>query len=148
MGAWGVGLQANDTALDAIDERRLNKIMRDKDKKALKKRLEGIKAEWGDSWPQGVLGIAEFILDAGMPHTFLDTCRPIIDEAVALEKRKDVLDCWNDPEERRTALNLFRKRLQGKKVDQKALDKTNEGLLSKMTRGLGGVSYEEAYEEG
>lgn len=122
-------MQANDTALDAIEEQRLKQIIKKKDKKALQKMLSKVSE-------LGILGIAEYVLDAGVPHTFLDTCRPTIDEALRKEKTEERLECWTNPEERRRALNLFKKRLQGKKVDQKELEKSNEGLMSKMLQTL------------
>lgn len=143
MGAWGVGMQANDTALDAISEEHIiEQIINKKDEQILQKQLDDIKTNWGDSWPKGVLGLAEYLLDAGVPHTFFRTSRSMIEEAIALEKRKDAIDCWSEPKERQAALNLFSRRLHGKKVDQKALDKTNEGLFSKIGRYLEGVDDE------
>lgn len=128
MGAWGVGMRANDTALDAIgDENRIKRIIRDKDKKALKKLLEKFSA-------QGILGVVDFMLDEGVPHTFFDTCRPIIDKAIDDEKSE--LDAWQDPEARRRALNLLKKRLQGKKVSPEELAKGNEGLITKVMQAI------------
>ena len=133
MGAWGVGMQANDSALDAIENRTVRRVVATKDKKALLTYLTTIKREWsGTSWASGVLGVVEHLLDEGLPHTFFSTCRPIIDEAISIEKSNEQLTCWSEPEDRRRALNLFRKRLQGKNVNKAELERFNEGLMSKM----------------
>ncbi len=135
MGAWGVGMQSNDSALDAIENRTVRRVTATRDKKALLTYLTTIKREWkGTSWTVGVLGVVEHLLDEGLPHTFFDTCRPIIDEAISIEKSEEQLASWCEPEDRRRALNLFRKRLQGKNVDKAELERFNEGLLSKLTK--------------
>lgn len=132
MGAWGTGLQANDTALDAIDEKQLNRICQNRDKKSLKKHLEQVKKNFGS---EGVLGVVEWLLDVGIPHTFFDTCRPIVDEAIKAEKEQHRLDDWQNPEARRRTINIFRKRIQGKKVsteEMSELNESNKGLLAKV----------------
>lgn len=121
MGAWGVGLQDNDTALDAIgDGSKLKGIVSRKDGKALVKLLNGVKNTFGSN---GVLGVSEFVLNCGAPHTFLIPCRSIIDEALDTEKSEETLGMWTTPDERRRALNLFKKRIQGKSVDPEELAK-------------------------
>lgn len=117
MGAWGTELQSGDIALDVIASSKVRRIQQEKDKRSLRKYLTEIKSKYGSNWSVGVLGVVEHLLDKGMPHTFFDTCRPIIDAAIDAEKQPDRLATWFDPESRKKVLCSLKKRLQGKKVD-------------------------------
>ena len=133
MGAWGEGMRANDTALDAIDgyERELRRIKRKKDQKSLLVLLTEIKA-W-PCWEWGILGIAEDLIDNG--HlALLELSKPIVRTAIATEGRKSRLKCWKEPKARKHALDLLRRRLKGEEVSEVEVDRSNEGLISKMCR--------------
>jgi hypothetical protein len=132
MGAWGSGLQANDTALDAID------IFEEKKrtKSEITAFMERIKSEWGCGWTAGVLGLADSLLDEGVSLSDLSDCMGLLQEAISLEKQEDELDCWNDPTQRLEVLELFEGRLQGKVVNPDKHGQHNEGLLSKIFKML------------
>ena len=135
MGAWGVGMQANDTALDAIsDEQRLRKIRKSNNGVELQKLLQEAKAnnKWGWEWE--VLGVVEYLLDDGMNLAAINQSRGIINEALASERTPEQLECWKSMLDRIAALNLFERRLNGEEVPQEEVEATNEGLLSKMCR--------------
>lgn len=148
MGAWGVGMQANDTALDGIgcaglscgEPRKQKKTLSDLRKGKLqvndlfgsKSRVTGM--AWIKKEPQAVLGLAEYLMDEGFD---LSSVKPLVKKALRNQLGKRELDRWVDLEERREALLRFKARFEGKKVPQELLDRDNEGLLSKMSRMLG-----------
>lgn len=147
MSAWGEGMQANDTALDAIGGhgRQLKRIVRDRDPARAAIVLDEIHTNLDcehSAW--GLLGAAEHLLDSAGPEV-LAQYRPAIEQALDTELAPTQLECWSDPEERRKALELFRRRLNGESVPEREVEQSNEGLLSRMLRSMEGVSYEEAY---
>ena len=125
MGSWAEGMQANDTALDHIDEiKGLSK------RKAYKAFEESVAWEYHDGARHlGVLGMADYLLDMefGVPKNFLDR----VDELVTHQLEE--VEEWNSPKAREAALLRFRDRLWGIEVDEEALSKDNEGLISRMT---------------
>lgn len=157
MGAWGVGMKANDTALDYIGK------YRDYDKKGLPINAKGIAIVKGktsllkvlqkvlgygthakkqlapDAYrDMAVLGLAEFFLDNGAN---LKESLPLILATIGRQSEDEELKTWGqragDGGDREQALQRFRDRVTGKAVDPKAVAKDNEGLFSKMGRILG-----------
>jgi hypothetical protein len=137
MGAWGVGMQAGDDALDAIHaaggEEKVAKAR-------TARQVHALFARWMREScrpnPMGLLGLAEAVLDAGGD---LDLVSGLVRGVAAGELAKDRLDCWSDPAERRAALRRFLRRLDGKPVPPEKLEGDNEGLLSKIGRAMGGA---------
>lgn len=138
MGAWGEGMQASDTAWDAIGGCGfdVNGSVPKKTLAALKKKPDSIKKYfkgWEDE-PMGVLGIAEYLLDSGVD---LSPVKNIVEKALKEELSNERLDCWVERDARKDALHRFRDRLHGKKVDMNKVAGDNEGLLSRMARMMG-----------
>jgi hypothetical protein len=156
MGAWGVGMKSNDTALDYIGK------YQDFDKKGLPINAKGLAIVKGktsllkvlqkvlgygthakkqlppDAYKDmGVLGLAEFFLDNGAN---LKEARSCILAAIERQSKNKELQTWGqragDGGAREQALQRFRDRVNGKVVDAGAVAKDNEGLLSKMGRVL------------
>ena len=149
MGAWGEGMQANDTALDYIGK------FQDFDKKSpglpLNKagravvnglaslyqtlRRIGGTGSLTDSKGMAVLGIAEFFLDNGAKLD--DETKLYVQKAITDQLLPGELKTWGgypgDCYPRERALLLFRDRVNGKVVDAKEVAKGNEGLLSKIS---------------
>jgi hypothetical protein len=134
MGAWGEGMQASDSALDAIYIIERN----------YKHKIGSDAIEWyatrnkfsinnGDC-RQEILGIADWILDKGIS---LKRVALFLGKVVKKELHKKCLDCWRDSEARKEALLRFQKRLRGEEVDEEELAKDNEGLLTKIDKFLG-----------
>lgn len=149
MGAWGEGMQANDTALDAIGSAGLSCGEPRKQKKTLSDLRKGkIKVEnlfgsrgnvreagWIKEDPQAILGLAEYLFDEGFD---LKPVRSLIMKAIRNQLSKKELERWVDMDERKNALLRFKARMNGEKVPQELIDKDNEGLFSRMGRALGG----------
>jgi hypothetical protein len=138
MGAWGEGMQANDTAWDAIGDAGFKvhgappkKVLAELAKKpaTVKKYFRSILLD-----AHAVLGLAEYLLDAGVN---LASIRKTLDVTLKKALSASELSTWGDPENRKAALLRFRDRLDGKKIDEKKLAEDNEGLFSKMSKGLG-----------
>jgi len=142
MGAWSEGMQANDTALDAIDHYRNCRLQINKKGKDIlfgKKPLLDVLqlAQCRNTWDPNlsVLGLAEFFFDR---KTLVDVkCRKFILLAIERELSLTRLNTWVSPKERKGALLRFKNRLLGKKVDLKKVSQDNEGLLSKICRCRG-----------
>lgn len=143
MGAFGEGMQCNDTALDAIGCAGLSCGEPRKQKKTLADLRSGKKTVaslfvsdygWIKRDAQAVLGLAEYLLDEGFD---LDPVRDIIGKAIKNQLSEKQLDRWVDRDLRKAALLRFKSRLDGKKVSQELLDQDNEGLISRMARTLG-----------
>lgn len=124
MGAWGLGLQANDTALDAIGHEAT--LARMANTGHIPEYIRDIE-NWGEDWAAGVLGVGEWLLDAGFS---VESIRLVLERAVEFEMQR--IDDYDDPLGRRRVLELFRDRLAGKSVSQEEIDASNEGLLSKI----------------
>lgn len=136
MGAWGPGMRANDTALDAVyvlDEAiRVEGLKPPAGRRALEDIVAAVIAnEHSQGSPQGVLGLAEAALERGIS---LDRVRLTVDLALASESSPEQLTCWRDPQEREAALGRFRDRLNGVQVDEALIARDNEGLLSRIFR--------------
>ncbi len=119
MGTWGVGMQSNDTALDAIDE--------DKPLETLKKNID----EWlkdDDNGTKSILGLAEYCLDKSKKLT-PDLIKKV---KIVIKKSKTTADSFRNPKERLGALRRFEARLNGKKVDERDLMLDNMGLFGSM----------------
>lgn len=143
MGAFGEGMQANDTALDAIGCAGLSCGEPRKQKKTLydlrngKKTIESLFVSengWIKRDAQAVLGLAEYLLDEGFD---LGTVRAMVMKAIKNQLSIGQLDRWVEIERRKASLLRFRDRMNGKKVPQELLDEDNEGLFSRMARTLG-----------
>lgn len=144
MGAWGVGMRANDTALDAIEGYRtdLKRIVRKRDALKAAELLKEVHADCDatpDGGTLGLLGAAEYLLDAAGPE-ILAKAKALLEEALDRELSPDSLDCWRNEVERQQALDLFRRRLNGETVDPQIVERTNEGLLSRLVRKLDDLS--------
>lgn len=143
MGAWGEGMQANDTALDAIGdlEDRIS------GKKWEERRDEAILPQAAQDWVAkngldaafalgygnaGKLGIADFLLDKGVSIP-IEKIDPIIQD----ELSEDQLDCWTSSSTRREALELFRLKVLGEADDlaQELLSHHNRGLFTRIAEG-------------
>jgi len=154
MGAWGEGMLANDTALDAVGWfQRYNDdgkpYLTAKGKRVVKKG-EILKAlEWvykkemtGRFASQNaadtmVLGVANFFLDEGVD---LAPARKLILESIKRQLSQKELSCWCDPKARQDALLRFKDIVEGKPLDKGGMAKDNEGLMSKICRTLEGQS--------
>ena len=135
MGAWGEGMQANDTAWDAIGDAGFDvnghvpkKTVQElnRDPKKVAKYFKGWKGE-----PWGILGLAEYLLDSGVD---LSDVRKTVKEAID-EELGESASHWRDPEVRKQTLRLFRDRLAGKAVDMKEVENSNRGLLERVLEG-------------
>jgi hypothetical protein len=123
MGTWGVGMQSNDTALDAIDDGRKKPL------ETLKKNIdEWMKDDEFNSGMKSILGLAEYCLDKGKKPT-PDLIKKI---KVIIKKAKATAESFRDPKERLGALRRFEARLNGKKVDERDLMLDNMGLFGSM----------------
>jgi len=149
MGAWGEGMQANDTALDALGVAGLSDGEPRKQAKTLKQLRNGeITVEslfsgkggfkergWIKKEPQAVLGLAEYLFDEGFD---VSPVRGLISKAIRNQLSRAELDRWVDRDERKAALLRFKDRLNGKEVPKELLEHDNEGLFSRMASVLGG----------
>lgn len=137
MGSWGVGMQANDTALDYIGDAYGKKKPSLKSLKELVKSIKSLIVDRENHvYDQGILGMADFILDHN-PKLLTDlNLIKQIDESVDNELKR--LDNWIDggnksaSEGRKGALLRFRDRLHGKKVDEDDLIVDNLGLFDQI----------------
>jgi hypothetical protein len=125
MGAWGEGMQANDTAQDAIF--------------ACEEDLVKGLTECIDSWlanerTWAILGVASEIVEKKLKMPALVKKKVI--KAIKKELTKDFLDCWREPKARKAALNRFHKQLLGQRVSKKLLERDNQGLMSKIFEDL------------
>lgn len=125
MGHWGPGMQANDTAFDAIG---LAQDMR-KDNPAVSPAdiFEWLRKRGFDV--DGYLGVADWMLDNSEDLT---TCQDLLHEAVRVELLPNKLESWRDPEEREAALRRFESRLAGDKIDEAAQKDGNRGLRDRL----------------
>lgn len=154
MGAWGVGMRANDTALDYIGKYqdysgpkiKPNKLAHAivAGKKPILKELESISRKekgFTSDADMGILGVAEFFLELGAD---LKPAKKFVLAAIKRELSNARLESWGEEsgggDEREMALLRFKDRLEGKPVDKKELALDNEGLLSKMARMMRGES--------
>jgi hypothetical protein len=139
MGAWGEGMQANDTALDAIGSAGLSCGEPRKRAKTLKELRGGKKTVKslfaGRTWikmdPQAVLGLAEYLFDEGFD---VAPVRELVAKATKNQLSKAELARWVDRDERKAALLRFKDRLDGKEVPKELLERDNEGLLSRISK--------------
>ena len=145
MGAWGSGLQANDCALDAIG------WFKDNFPIEVNAFMQTMKDTWGVDWTDGVLGLTDYLLDAGMSLSQFAESMPLIQEAIAKKKTSLELARWDHPnypwfaptqaecnlrrriDERLEVLEMFEARLQGKPYDQEKMAEMNKGLLTKWS---------------
>lgn len=138
MGAWGVGMRASDTAWDAIGHFKF-----DVHGKPPKKVIDALTTKpervlrffrgWILKDPMAVLGIAEYLLDAGVD---LKPAAKIVEKALKHELSNDGLESWGHADDRKQALLRFKDRVAGKTVDEEKLAEDNEGLMSKMAKRL------------
>jgi hypothetical protein len=121
MGAWGEGMQANDSALDWI-------YTVDEGKWSFSKAFQKI-VEQQDT--AGALGVAEWLLDANKDldieldvvskaGTKYPTVKSVVLAALEHELLPEELECWRDPAIRKEALLNFKNRIEGKPYDAKA----------------------------
>lgn len=123
MGAWGYGMQANDSALDAIGEHENDLV------KGLSKNID----KWmksKENYSNYILGLSEAIIDKKLELS--SSVKKKVIKTIKKELLKKNLDNWVDTKQRISALKRFHNRLLGKRVNKKALEKDNEGLLSKI----------------
>ena len=148
MGAWGEGMQANDTALDAIGdledkvsnrdwESRMDDAVTDGEVQAWieKNSVEdALRIGYGN---MGRLGVADFLLDHNVQVPI-----ELIDPAIQEELHEEALGCWRDSDIRREALELFRLKVIGE-VDpdspmQELMEHHNRGLFTRITEDYNG----------
>ncbi len=125
MGSWGVGMQANDTALDAIDSGR-------NDEKYLDKHIDKwLKPDKYGSGFKSILGLAEYCLDCDVPFS------PAMIKKIkkAIKQARNDSDRWTEPKERLAALQRFEDRLDRKKIDMRDVVIDNMGLIDKISTG-------------
>jgi len=108
MGSWGEGMQANDSALDAIA--------------AFKQNLNTDFVDTDDV--DGVLGVAEYMIDQGIPIP--EKFRVEVEAAIVRELNDT--HRWVSPIFRQDALNDFQRKFRGEKVDTSL---ANRGLLDR-----------------
>jgi len=128
MGTWGVGMQANDTALDEIGAAQDSNDPVKYLKKNIKKWLED--DEYG-SGRKSILGVADYCLDKGLK--FDESLKKLIKQAVI---NAEMNNTFTEKKDRQLALDRFVRRLDGKKVSKRSLAEDNEGLLSKISTAL------------
>jgi hypothetical protein len=126
MGTWGAGMQANDTALDAISDANENgnpvKYLADHIDEWLNN-----EDEYGNG-QKSIMGIADYCLDRR--EKLSDDL--ITKVKIAIEQCKLTADSFVHVQERLDAIQRFEDRLNGKKVKKNDIAKDNEGLLSKI----------------
>jgi hypothetical protein len=107
MGAWGFGMQECDDFLDFLAD------YNESPTKMIKKLLKEIDnfINEPDSH-QGLLGIIDFIIDAGKRKQILSLIPKI---EIIIDRELQKLNDWAEPEKRKEALEIFRKKLNGKK---------------------------------
>lgn len=152
MGAWGAGMRANDTALDAIlwfekyDDNgkrfltRRGKLVKDgkvllEALKWVEKRMMRGRFAYRSSSDESILGVADFFMERGISPKEADY---FILRSIKRELEEGRLSSWCDRQERVDALLRFKARVEGKPVDEKLAAQDNEGLMSKMSRAFGG----------
>jgi len=131
MGAWGEGMQANDTALDAVSvvSRKLRHSFRNaKEVAAALKFKEGSH----EARDQALLGAAEWLLEhsANLSHA-----KQAIEAAIGREMSKKRIECWTNPDGRKDALLRFRAALRGEEKDPAARKDDNMGLFERLATG-------------
>jgi len=142
MSAWGVGMQANDTVLDAIGPFRNYEVKGLPLNKKGQAVVDGkaplfdvlVQAVKKNTWDpdMSILGLTEFFLDQG---AVIDAdSREYVLEAIKRELRPKQLERWAGDEGRKAALRRFRDRIMGKPADSAAVAQDNEGLISRMSR--------------
>lgn len=134
MGAWGVGMQASDDALDAIAPHRAGKDPIDDanyDDVVPDLIVDAALAEAETDGAMGALGLAEWLIDKKVD---VSASRERIERLIDYELGAEQLDDWRDPAARRDALERFRRRVLGTATaaDLKATELDNRGLLSKI----------------
>lgn len=152
MGAWGVGMRANDTALDAVcwfekydDDGKRSLTRRGKlvkDGKVLLEALKWVEKQmmkgrfaYRSSSDESILGVADFFMERGISPK---EAEHFILRSIERELHPGRLSSWCDQGERRDALLRFKARVEGKPVDEELVAQDNEGLMSKMCRKLSG----------
>lgn len=153
MGAWGVGMQANDTALDFIAKYQdfeakkglpINRAGKDvvEGKTSFLNALKRVAGKEEDPGHRNmaVLGVAEYLFNHGAVMD--DAVKSFVRAAISQQLSDKELGTWGeragDGGQREQALKRFRDQIDGKGVDPKALAQGNEGLLSKMNRAING----------
>jgi hypothetical protein len=125
MGTWGVGMQANDTALDEIGAAKDSgdplKYLKDNIDKWLKDN-----GEYGNG-RKSILGVADYCLDEKLPID--DVLKGKIKQAVMMARHNNT---FREKRDRELALDRFVRRLDGRKVSKRSLAEDNAGLLSKI----------------
>lgn len=131
MGSWGPGLQANDSALDALGILKKEIKQASKNKLPLRELFLKVQSEFGADCDEEILGVADHLLDEEIKGLIEI---PEIKKALKSQRKKSVLCCWVNPEERKIALDNFEKRLKGEKVPELDLAIDNAGLFDRMGR--------------
>jgi hypothetical protein len=107
MGAWNVGMQDNDGALDTIEIYKKRIAAAVKKKGNLKKLFEDIDSKVGaDIDATAVLGVADHMLDLGVK--FDKAARGYVLECIDAELKPYVLSNWKNRKGRKLALKKFR----------------------------------------
>lgn len=144
MGAWGVGMQANDSSLDGLidfeaavrhEHILLNGGLEKWFLREFKLPNMLRRKETGRQWSYwGALGVADFMLDLGLK--IKGKLKKNLHRAADHELEENRLSGWQSVRIRRAALLRFKDRLDGKEVDLKAVERDNAGLFSKYRMKL------------
>jgi hypothetical protein len=136
MGAWGEGLQANDSALDATSDLRYNHDDAELPERTPTQREVTAQFRKVKTWDcnESILGLAEWALDNGFNIT--KAAQEMVHTALKHELKKDQLERYRDPAARKCVLVEFRKRLAGKSYDEKLVEAANAWLFARMGRSL------------
>lgn len=134
MGAWGHGLQSNDSAWDAIGHWGFDvhgippaaTLAKMRTPKKLKVYFDKI-----GTYPNSILGLADYLLDAGV--NLAPVHRKI---NRALKQARTEISEYRNPVERRAALDRFANRLAGEPFDKTAHTNENKGLMTKIAEIL------------
>jgi hypothetical protein len=142
MGAWGVGMRANDTALDALGD-----VTDEASALAALKREVAEEEDCWDSRAKSVLGVAEYMVDKKykIPSALLKQVKACVESELEEHRLED----WVHDDERKDALERFASRLDGKKVDKIDVAVDNMPLLSRLaTAPLGRKALKELLKDG
>lgn len=146
MGAWGEGMQANDTAMDYIaefdDPKRIKNLIKG-GKKAVAAHLKAIeKHSQSDSW--AVLGVADYLIDRGFD---ISSSMRLLKKHLRRQRSERMLGCWTNPAARKGALDRFEARANGKEVDETDVEIDNMGLFARIGLKLDGKTTEDLRNE-
>lgn len=130
MGAWAVGMQANDDAADATIEfeEQIEKVA--KQPSGVTNLLKEVATRYEDT-PLAVLGVADALLDRGLDLT---QAKAVLAPFLLEELDVDSLENWDDPFSRLAALEHFGDRLLGNPVAAATIGSDNPSLPEAVSK--------------